>query len=340
MMAVPRTVSVAIATYNRAPMVRQAVEAALAQSLPPAEVVISDDASTDDTRKLFIKWMTEFPAVAARIQYIRQKKNSKGVINWNRAMEATKGDFIAWCSDDDRFLPGHLDASVKYLELHPEAGLVHSGFVDLLESGGVSERAPRPLRSNEPLLVHRGNLIRYLFRYYDWPFHPSTIVMRRAVWERIGPFDPRYALADTDWFVRAAMEFPVALLPRHGVLNRRHSGNWSNQVGSARMQCEIYEIVDRAIRRIWPHSPLRQAVARCLWSGNVRVRLALTIRARVRSGHTAAARVAWQALACGVGRAFPKWLEKWGQSVIERWPYREPTPLRPSGGLRETVSPP
>ena len=142
-------ISVAIATYNRAAMVRQAVEAALAQSLQPDEVVVSDDASTDGTEELFRQWTAESPQVAAEVKYIRQEINSKGVMNWNRAIEATSGDFIAWCSDDDRFLPGHLQASVAYLEGHPEVGLVHSGFVDSLETATSSQQEPRNPRSSE-----------------------------------------------------------------------------------------------------------------------------------------------------------------------------------------------
>ncbi len=339
MTATRKTVSVAIATYNRAAMARQAVEAALAQSLAPEEVVISDDASTDHTEVLFKQWLAG-SSQASNVKYIRQPCNSKGVGNWNRAIEATTGDYIAWCSDDDRFLPGHLQASVDYLEAHPETGLVHSGFVDLLENAAVSRQEPRRLRSNQPLPVNRKTLVRYLIRYYDWPFHPSTIVMRRAVWEKVGLFDPRFALADTDWFVRAAMEFAIVLLPRHGVLNRRHPGNWSNRVGSARMQCEIYEIVDRAIGQLWPRQPVRRVLTRCLWNGNVRARLALTICARVRSGHKAAAAVAWQSLAYGVGRALPKWMETLGSWLIEHWPLAGSGNLPAADGLRETVSPP
>ena len=48
------TVSVSIATYNRAGMVRQGIEAALAQTLAPLEIVVADDASTDDTLEKLI----------------------------------------------------------------------------------------------------------------------------------------------------------------------------------------------------------------------------------------------------------------------------------------------
>ena len=96
------TISVAIATYNRAPMVREAVLAALAQSRAPHEIVVSDDASTDET-------ISTIESLAdPHVKIIRQARNSGGVGNWNAAIDGTCGELIAWCSDDDRFLPGHL----------------------------------------------------------------------------------------------------------------------------------------------------------------------------------------------------------------------------------------
>ena len=350
------TVSVAIATYNRAAMVQQAVAAALAQSLAPFEVVVSDDASTDQTAEKLEHWLANQEAAARdSVRVLRHPVNSKGVVNWNQAIEATSGEYIAWCSDDDRFLPGHLAESVAYLEANPDVGLVHSGFVDALEDGADSLQEVRPLRSSQPLVIGREQLLGYLIRYYDWPFHPSTIVMRRAVWQQVGQFDPRYALADTDWFVRAAMQVPVALLPRHGVLNRRHPGNWSNQVGSAGMQREIYRIVDQAIQQIWQASVVRRTLWRMLWRTNVRARLALTIRARLRSGDEDAALLGWRALVNATkadatkadsANPAPSWFVRWGAALIRRvirHKARKRNGAQPRrdelSGLRKNVSP-
>lgn len=295
------TISVAIGTYNRMVMLREALEAALAQSRAPAEIIVADDASTDGTEDM----LTAVAAGDSRVKVIRRGANSGGVANCNAAMAAASGDLIAWCSDDDRFLPGHLEASAAFLEAHPEIGLVHSGFIDAVETPEESRIEPRPLRACAPLIVGPGNLIRYLTQYYDWPFHPSTLVIRREVWERVGFFDPAYALTDTDWFVRAAEILPTAMLPRHGVLNRRHRGNWSNRVGSARMQAEIFEIVESSMTRRWPRWRPQRTFWRAVWRANVRLRLLLTLRARIRSGHENAACAAWTGLLQHTGRGAP-----------------------------------
>ncbi len=322
----------AIATYNRAAMVREAVEAALAQSYAPYEIVVADDASTDETPQV----LGRLAAIGRRVRVIRQAANSGGVGNWNAAMNASRGDLMAWCSDDDRFLPGHLEASVGFLKAHPDIGMVHSSFVDAWETPAGRVEQSRLLRSTEPLLIDRRNLFRYLTRYYDWPFHPSTLVMRRLVWERTGPFDSTYALADTDWFVRAAERFKVVMLPRYGVLNRRHPGNWSNRVGSARMQAEIFEIVERALVRRWPRGGPQLIAWRAVWRANVRLHLLLTMRARVVAGQGDAACDAWQTLTQSTGARVPHWLDEAGRRWIRGRAAIQGTGLR---GAREGVSP-
>ncbi len=305
------TISVVIATYNRAPMVREAVLAALAQSRAPEEIIVSDDASTDGTAGA----IEELAAGDPRVRLVRQERNSGGVGNWNAAIAATRGDLIAWCSDDDRYLPGHLEASEAYLEAHPEVGLVHSGFIDSIETAEGEHQEPRRLRP--AAVLRRSGLMPYLIRYHDWPFHPSTIVMRRSVWEQVGRFDARYQCADDDWFVRAVEKFSVGSLARHGVLNRRHPGNWSLRLSSAFIQRERFEIVEGMIERDFEWLP--RMFWRAAWRANMRIRQALTLRVRLKSGHVDAACAAWHGILQDTGRRTPQWIERAGAAVIRRW---------------------
>jgi glycosyltransferase involved in cell wall biosynthesis len=322
------TISVAIATFGRARMVERAVLAALAQIPAPLEVVVFDDASLDDTVERLRRLAEQDP----RIRVFRQPVNTGGVPNWNAAIEQTRGDLIAWCSDDDWFLEGHLARSAAYLEAHPECGLVHSHFVDAVMKGEECEFLPRPLRSAEPIRIDTRSLLPYMIRYYDWPFHPSTIVMRREVWKAAGPFDARHAFADTDWFLRAVEYAPAVMLAAHGVVNRRHAGNWSNRMGSARLQRELFEMVEEAIARRRRFRGFWRAV----WRANVRVRLLLTLRARLRTGHRDAACAAWHGLLQDSGRRTPAWIERAGIRWIERRCFNRTPEFRDA---RESVSP-
>ena len=231
------TVSVVCATYNRAEMVRDTVLAAWNQTLKPDEIIVSDDCSPDDT----VKVLRELQKLIPILKVIESKKNSGGVPNWNQVINASNGDIIAWCSDDDRFLPEHLERAVSYLVTHDDVGLVHAGFINVeqLENGSET-RAESVLKSNAEIVIDMEGLITYMTQYYNWPFHPSTWVFRRKLWKAVGTFNQRFALADTDWFIRAALKGRLAYLPTIDVLNRRHAGNWSNRVGAVEMQREFY----------------------------------------------------------------------------------------------------
>lgn len=327
------TVSVVIATYNRWAMLREAVLAALAQSRPAEEVIVVDDASTDSTREELDKLASAYP----RVRVWRRAANSGGVAVWNEAAGKARSEAIAFCADDDRFLRDHLEASLSYLEQHPQIGLVHSSFIDAVETGLQELSEPRMFRFPEPFKITRNNLLAYMTRYYDWPFHASTLVLRREVWVGTGGFDPRYSLADTDWFVRAVELCPAVLLPRHGVYNRRHPGNWSNRLGSARMQREIFLIMDALIGRLHTGDhPLRKAGWKAVWRADARLHLLLTLVARLKSGHAEAARAAWHGLLQDTGRGTPRSVERMGEALIHLACQGREAEV---AGARESVSP-
>src|SRR5262249_48912236 len=156
----------------------------LRQSHALDEVVVCDDASGDGTRQM----LDELAEGEPRLRIFSQAANTGGVANWNLAVRQTRGGYIAWCSDDDRFLGGHLEKSCEYLDRHPDVGLVHAGFVDELETRAGTVSRPRRRRFAQPAWIDREGLITYMIRYYDWPFHPSTLVVRREVWEQVGEF--------------------------------------------------------------------------------------------------------------------------------------------------------
>ncbi len=272
-------------------MVVQAVEAALSQTRGPSEIVVSDDASPDDT----VAALSRISAQDPRVKVISQLKNSGGVPNWNSVIGAATGEFIAWCSDDDRFLPDHLEASVGFLEQNTEVDMVHSGFLNFLEGSknveslqevtGKSEKCA--FKSDRITRLHGVGIMRYMIKHYTWPFHPSTLVFRRSFWLKVGLFDPTYQLADTDWFVRAAFEGIIAYIPRYSVINRRHRDNWSNRVGSIRMQQEVNAIMTKAIVRasgVSGSARFATAMARWQWSSQYQFMLARLFVARSRAG--------------------------------------------------------
>lgn len=126
-------VSILLPTYNRAAYLRLALESILAQTFTNFEVVVMDNASTDDT-----------PAVVAsfddpRIVYHRNPRNVGAVGNHNRGLRHCRGEYLAIFSDDDLMLPDNLARKVAVLEAHPTVGLVYSDALVIDAEGQPGE---------------------------------------------------------------------------------------------------------------------------------------------------------------------------------------------------------
>jgi glycosyltransferase involved in cell wall biosynthesis len=90
-------VSIGIPTYNRANLLGRAIESVLAQDYPNLELLICDNASTDNTRQVCEAYVAQHP----KLRYIRQPKNEGATGNFRAAFENTRGEFFAWLGDDD-----------------------------------------------------------------------------------------------------------------------------------------------------------------------------------------------------------------------------------------------
>lgn len=105
------TVSVLIAAYNASRFLRRAVQSALAQTLAPLEVLIVDDASTDDTRVV----ANALAAENSRVRILTLPVNSGPAAARNVGLNAARGDWVAILDADDAYLPSHLETLVSAL---------------------------------------------------------------------------------------------------------------------------------------------------------------------------------------------------------------------------------
>lgn len=102
-------ISVIIPTYNRAKLLPRAIQSVLLQTLSEIEVIIVDDASTDDTKQV----VASIPDT--RIRYIRMEHNSGACSARNTGVQAARGEWIAFQDSDDEWLPNKL--ATQYAQL-------------------------------------------------------------------------------------------------------------------------------------------------------------------------------------------------------------------------------
>lgn len=111
-------ISIVMPAHNRAQLVERALASIAAQSLPPLEVILVDDASTDDTVAVAKAWAATAPFA---MTVIEMERNGGAGAARNRGMQVAAGEFIAFLDSDDEYLPHALEALVAPLRDHPEA---------------------------------------------------------------------------------------------------------------------------------------------------------------------------------------------------------------------------
>ena len=113
------TCSVILPNYNHAQFLPRQLTALLAQSVPPLEIIVVDDASTDNSVEVIERFAREH----ASVRLIRSETNQGVVAGMNRGTELARGDYVLFAAADDEVLPGLLEKSLRLLAQHPRAAL-------------------------------------------------------------------------------------------------------------------------------------------------------------------------------------------------------------------------
>lgn len=124
-------ISVALCTYNGASYIEEQLGSILEQTLPPSELVVSDDASSDDTLERVQKtWQRYKAGGTAPVLRILRNKRALGVArNFEQALIACTGDLIALSDQDDRWHHERLKHAARRFEDQPELLLLHADAV-------------------------------------------------------------------------------------------------------------------------------------------------------------------------------------------------------------------
>ncbi|WP_333607209.1 glycosyltransferase [Arsukibacterium sp.] len=116
-------ISVYMPTFNRVDMAIRAIESVLAQDYPYFELIVVDDASTDDSwSRLTNRYINE-----ERVRFFRQPQGMGACAARNRAIEQAKGEFVTGLDDDDEFLPHRL--SSLYAAYDDQYSCVSSSYI-------------------------------------------------------------------------------------------------------------------------------------------------------------------------------------------------------------------
>jgi len=207
-------VSVVVPTYNRLPMLKEAVDSVLAQNFEDFELIVVDDGSTDGTANEIVKY-------GGRVKLLQHKENRGVSASRNTGITHAKGKYIAFLDSDDLWVKGKLKIQTTFLDENPHYPLCYTDEIWIRKGKRVN-----------PMLKHA--------KYSGWIFEkclplctisPSSAMMRKTLFSRVGLFDEALPVCeDYDLWLRISARFPIFFIDKKLIIKRGgHPDQLSNR---------------------------------------------------------------------------------------------------------------
>jgi glycosyltransferase involved in cell wall biosynthesis len=230
-------VSVLMSVHNDAAFVGEAVQSVLAQTLADLELIVVDDASTDETADI-LEGLSE-----ARLRVFRNDEQLGLAASLNRGLDAAQGRYVARLDADDVAVPERLRLQVERLRGDLGTAAVGTAVVDLDESGR---------RGRTHVMPAGARLLRWHALFSSPFFHPTVLVDRELLDAHGLRYDPSFFESeDYDLWTRLFVFANGDNLPQALVLKRVHGGQASQRRGELQRSFQR-EVALREIRRVAP----------------------------------------------------------------------------------------
>ncbi|KJS26003.1 MAG: hypothetical protein VR75_08695 [Hyphomonadaceae bacterium BRH_c29] len=213
--------SAIIPTYNRAVLLKETIESVLAQSLAPAEILIVDDGSDDNTTDIVASF-------GEQVTFIQKPENKGKADSLNKAIDRATGEYVWIVDDDDLVEPEALAKLTSLLEQSPEAGFSY-GRHDRFSIAADGTR----LHSDTGYWRNCTSEDFLTATLEDFFVHQPGMLVRRSLYGEVGPFDTQLMRSqDYDMLIRLARAAPCVSTEEVIFHQRQHEGDRGQ--GSAR----------------------------------------------------------------------------------------------------------
>ena len=203
----PVTVSVLIPAYNAGRYVSECLDSVFCQTLPPAEIIVINDGSTDDTFDQLLTY-------ADRIRLY--SRENRGVCQTlNEAIDYASGHWVAFLDADDRWASGKLARQVEFLQQNPDLDACMGHIQQFISPDLPPDVAAGIACQN----------------YAQPGWLKTTLLIRREAFAQTGLFNPMYTTGDfVEWFSRAKHTgLRYAMLPDLLAYRRLHRSGLASQ---------------------------------------------------------------------------------------------------------------
>jgi len=216
-------VTVLLPVHNGSAHLRESVDTVLDQSLGDFELLVIDDASTDETPAILASYDD------ARLRVLVNDRNLGLTPTLNRGIREARGTYIARQDADDLSDPGRLSAQASYLEAHPEVGLLGCSYRRIDEAGRSLGLRPVPTDAVA---------IRWRLLFLS-AFAHSSVMIRSATLTEVGPYDEAFSYAqDYELWSRIARTREIAAIPDVLTSYRRTATSLTATFGGAAAEVE------------------------------------------------------------------------------------------------------
>jgi hypothetical protein len=211
-------VSVCIPTYNYARFLPRTIESVLGQTHSELELVVLDDASTDDTTVVVQGYAGD-----PRLRFVRHERNVGLFANFNACLDEATGDYVKVLCADDWLHERSLEDGLAALERSPSAGLATSPAWHVDVAGRVTGMVRAPFGA-EPRVVPREEAIRAHAVWGNVAGMPTHVLLRREQLNRTGGFEPEFAPAsDVHLWLKVLAGSDLAWVPEPRCYVRLHA---------------------------------------------------------------------------------------------------------------------
>ena len=206
-------ISVIMAVYNGEVYLKPAIQSVLDQTYKNFELIIVNDASTDNTVSIIEAFQDE------RICLVHNEKNLRLAGSLNKAISMAKGKYLLRMDADDICFPDRFEKQVAYMEKHPELGIAF-GSVLKFSDGKIL----REIDSNEK----EPEYIRSTMLFFNTVYHPNVIMRREIFAEYL--YQETYTVSeDMALWLQVTDKYAIARMKDYTLLYRVHQ----NQVSTA-----------------------------------------------------------------------------------------------------------
>ena len=208
-------VSAVIPVYNGSNYLREAIDSVLNQTYPNIEILVIDDGSTDNTWDIIQSY-------GDKVRGFR-KENGGVSSALNMGIKNMRGEWFAWLSHDDLWLPENIERKIEFILKNPGGGIYY---------GGYSYINPKHenLYGSNGCWYPRGEDLQKMLRSGNY-IHGITALVHRKCFQKVGLFDEHLRCTqDYEMWFRIAKEYSTYLLPTRLAQTRIHP----EQVGNIR----------------------------------------------------------------------------------------------------------